>query len=354
MAGFLHQIQKIAQLVLDLFRGHVRRHKALLYFACARKPLFWKWKVSGLRRRNRGAPVILISLVEHLGDIVAAEPIARYLRDENPDAVILWAIRKQFRDLVEHNPAINGILTVGCLSEWICMADHKLFDKVYDLHVPGRECPLCRWKWDNPSAGGDVNLRNYFHFGNLLQIFCQVAGLAKLDDAPQLYIPRHVRSEVDAIGVPRNFVTIHCRSNRVERDWITAKWQALTEQIIAKYAITVVEVGLEPVVNHSGRGYVNLCGKLSVLQTAEVIRRSALFVGIDSGPAHLANAAGTYGVILMGHFGPFKTYVPYSGDYASGSNADVIHADGPAASISVERVLQSVEQRLYSAKSELL
>ena len=48
--------------------------------------------------------------------------------------------------------------------------------------------------------------------------------------------------------------------------------------------------------------YLNLSNKLSILSTAEVIKRSSIFIGLDSGPSHIANAVGTKGIILMGDY----------------------------------------------------
>jgi heptosyltransferase III len=92
----------------------------------------------------------------------------------------------------------------------------------------------------------------------------------------------------------------------------------------------------------------DLCGRLLLLETAEVIRRAALFVGIDSGPAHLANAVGTPGVLLLGQYRTFGRYMPFSGGYADGSRATVLHADGPAATLTVDEVFDAVMRRLRS------
>jgi heptosyltransferase-3 len=82
------------------------------------------------------------------------------------------------------------------------------------------------------------------------------------------------------------------------------------------------------------------------MQTAEVIRRAALFIGIDSGPAHLANATGTPGIILLGRHAGFESYTPYSAGYADGTLADLVRCDGPAANIEVESVIARVSKRL--------
>ncbi|MGH7506611.1 MAG: glycosyltransferase family 9 protein, partial [Longimicrobiales bacterium] len=88
------------------------------------------------------------------------------------------------------------------------------------------------------------------------------------------------------------------------------------------------------------------CGRLGILETAEVIRRAALFIGVESGPGHLANAVGTPGVVLTGHFSGYERYMPYSGAYADGTSADLIQWDGPAREIPVERVLAGATARL--------
>jgi ADP-heptose:LPS heptosyltransferase len=105
----------------------------------------------------------------------------------------------------------------------------------------------------------------------------------------------------------------------------------------------IVEIGIVALLhgcNHPK--YLNLCGRLSILESAEVLRRAVLFIGIDSGPAHLANAVGIYGVILMGNYLGFERYNPFSGGYKDGSNASIIYSQGLVSEIPVEQVLQVV------------
>ena len=92
--------------------------------------------------------------------------------------------------------------------------------------------------------------------------------------------------------------------------------------------------------------YKSFCGSLSILETAEVIRRAKLFIGIDSGPAHLANAVGTFGVIMFGNYIGFERYNPFSGGYRNGSNAVLLYANGPVEAIQVDSVFVEVEEYL--------
>ncbi|MDA4630492.1 hypothetical protein NZA98_05080, partial [Escherichia coli] len=81
--------------------------------------------------------------------------------------------------------------------------------------------------------------------------------------------------------------------------------------------IAVVEVGSlkKQALPSPLEGTIDLVNKTPLLATAEVIRRAKFFIGIDSGPAHMANAVGVPGIILLGRIGVFRNYNPFSGHF---------------------------------------
>ncbi|OGU10242.1 MAG: hypothetical protein A2075_21565 [Geobacteraceae bacterium GWC2_58_44] len=64
--------------------------------------------------------------------------------------------------------------------------------------------------------------------------------------------------------------------------------------------------------DESGARGLNLCGKLTLRQSAAIVKRCRLAVGAETGTAHIACAVGTPNVILLGggHFGRFMPYTP--------------------------------------------
>jgi ADP-heptose:LPS heptosyltransferase len=72
-------------------------------------------------------------------------------------------------------------------------------------------------------------------------------------------------------------------------------------------------------------------------EIARLMRDSALFIGNDSGPAHVAAAFGVPEVVL---FGPssLDTWAPWR------TPAEAIKADGPLALLPVPRVVAAVER----------
>ena len=84
-----------------------------------------------------GAPrmKVVIGLVEHLGDIVACEPVARYVKAKYPGCKVSWVVNDTFRELVDYNPYIDATVTVECLTDWIKFTKHQAYDRIIDLHV---------------------------------------------------------------------------------------------------------------------------------------------------------------------------------------------------------------------------
>ena len=295
-----------------------------------------------MKRRVPGRKFIVINLIESFGDVVACEPVARYVRSCHPNAYIVWTVRRPYRDLVLHNPAIDEVFFLYCITEWIYLASSGLFDEIIDLHLQNRECTSCRKPLLKDSGNTEVTIHNYYNHGNLLAAFCKSAGIPIIEDQPRVYIPNGTIRTVDLLGLPDEFIVVHCSSSEVNRDWMQKKWHLLTHKIISDLDHSVVEIGLQSLLNLKSDRYVNLCAKLSPLETAEIIRRAKLFVGIDSGPAHLANAVGTFGIILLGEYKIFKRYMPFSGGFKNGKNATILHYDGPVSDIPVNMVYEAV------------
>lgn len=304
------------------------------------------------RRNHREKELIAVVRTEHFGDIVAVEPLSRHIRSLHPDAHIIWFVKPVFKELVEVNPHIDEVIPERCVTERQVVLKSGVFDKVYELQFRNNNhCPVCQAYYDNPVAvSKGINVDNYFEYGNLLEVFASVGDLGlPADQQPKLYLQKRHREKADSLNLPEGYIVIHCQSNFAPKDWPAENWQKLAQWLIEQYSYTIVEVGLTSNLDIHHPRYLNLTGQLSILETAEVIRRANFFIGLDSGPAHLANAAGTYGVILMGALNRFATYNPYSGSYGSGQNCTIIRDPGkPCSQLSYARVTSSIRDILPS------
>lgn len=306
------------------------------------------WRRLQLRTSGRGnCKLVAISLVEQLGDIVAAEPVARYLRKRAPGAHIVWFVRRPFASLLTSNPNVDEVVRVVCLSEWIRIAKSVPFDETVDLHFHGRTCHVCKELYSKPTGDCGVTLSNYLDHGGLLPAFCRSAGLPELNEQPEAHIPQRTVDRVNRMNLPGKFVAICGGSSMDTKNWREDKWCELVGRIDRELDVETVEIGLTSAMpGLKDARYRSLCGRTQVLDMAEVIRRALVFVGIDSGPAHLANALRKPGVVLLGQHAAFQSYMPFTGCYAEGRGAEIVRVDGSVADIPVSRVFDAVARAL--------
>lgn len=287
--------------------------------------------------------LIGIFLTEHFGDIVACEPVIPWLRERNPEASLIWFTRPAYVDLVRYHPQLDEVMELGSISEAVHVLRTKLFDQVVDLHVDGKGCTVFnrihKKTWGDPRINGD----NYYHQGPLLHAFSMSAGLPCFDGQPQLFLPDAIKEDLHRFELPSEYIVVHARSNEGTRNWRAQRWNELALAILARSNWTLVEVGLDPVLENNGGRVVNLCSKLSLLETAEVIRGANGYIGIDSGPAHFANAFRIPSVILLGHYKVYLRYMPYTGFLRANAAKMVIQWDGPASEIPVSEVMRRFE-----------
>ncbi len=332
--------------LLQAFYWRLRRNRADAVHMLSVLPSFAALALRLPARLRKGRPrggrqVMAIVLLERMGDIVAAEPLARLARRTFPDAWICWIVQAPYVALPKHYPEIDDTIVVRCLTEWMLVERLRLFDVVWNLHIDGTDCPHCCI----PRHDGVVpTRRDYFHHGGLLAVQCLSAGLPVLDESPVLAPP--AAATVAALALPSRFIAIHGASTDPGREWTVAKWRALIARLLAETPMSIVEIGTRPMAVAADAGRQRAVCGLSMPETAEVIRRAALYVGIDSGPAHMAHAVATPGVILLGRYANFARYMPFSGSYADGSGATLLHANGPAATLTVDEVFAAVAARL--------
>lgn len=303
------------------------------------------------KKSRPGRELVAVIRTEHFGDIVAVEPLSRHIREKHPDAHIVWFVKPVFKELVEVNPHVDEVFAETCVTQRQQILSSGVFDKVYELQFRNNNhCPKCQAFYDNPIAvKRNINVDNYFNYGNLLEVFGRAAGIDDLpeDTRPKVYLQDRHREKADSLNLPNEYIVIHCQSNFSPKDWPVENWRRLCDWLLEYFPYSIVEVGLNSNLGIEHPRYLNLTGKISILETAEVIRRATLFIGLDSGPAHLANATDTYGVILMGRLGDFDSYNPYSGRFGSGENCTIVREHGkPCAQLSYTRVVNSIKDIL--------
>ena len=151
-------------------------------------------------------------------------------------------------------------------------------------------------------------------------------------------------AELEALG-GAPFIAVNAGGKDPSKDWGEARWASLLDRLgrdLSGHALVIVGApddqsrAARMIAAWPGRNGLSLCGKLSPRQSAAALAEAALFVGHDSGPLHLAAAAG---VPCLGLFG--ASNLPRSW-HPEGSSVSILHDMNGVQAITVEKTLTEV------------
>lgn len=326
-------------------------HSLALANSARRNARILRELLAAKRLRNPSARLVTLFLPERFGDMVASEPILRQLRRNHPDDCLVWICLAENTAIHGHHPDLDGIVGLFCVAEYGRHAELLKTGVPYFFANGATVCWVCQSRPRDLTGRAIVPADGYYHRGNLLQVHCDFGGIPRLDEAPQVFWgPQHA-AELDHLSLPPKFAVLHTRSVDPARNWTDGSWAHLATWLQTELGLPVFEVGLKPLLAGVDGVRTDACGALSLPATAALIARASLFVGIDSGPAHFANAAGIPRVILLGHYAGYERYMPYSGTPRSLANARIIQWNGPASAIPLDHVQETVQTALATGSS---
>jgi heptosyltransferase-2 len=111
-------------------------------------------------------------------------------------------------------------------------------------------------------------------------------------------------------------LAVHLGAGTAAKRWPRRLWKFLIERFLGSGWRVVVVGGIEDLPLSSAlephERLRDWTGTMSVAQTTALLERADLFIGADSGPAHLAASAGTLSVILFSGTNQVRQWRPWS------------------------------------------
>ncbi len=294
---------------------------------------------------------ILVMRYRFIGDTVLTVPFLRNLRSAEPQAYIAWMVAPGSSDVVQGIPYVDEMIpwdpvtihvdsrgthrTIA--SKWKFIKDlrRRHFDKVYVLKRSLSSAILAYLSGAPKRIGFDTEGRGvllttrvpYRHDQHEVKNFLDILRADHVevkDDFLEIWTrpeeEEHMARILADSGVlpPSRLAVIHPFSAVSQRSWPLENFAALSERIVKDIGYTPVVVGgprdaglFQETRHLFPDRIVDLVGKCSLRETIALLKRSALFVGNDSGIMHLAAAAGTPLVALFGPQSPVK-FGPWS------------------------------------------
>ena len=291
------------------------------------------------RTLDQGFQPVVICRLERLGDVVACTPVARHLKVKlGAKTRIAWVCASDYAFLLHGNPDIDEVFIEPCLTTW-WVARSRLPPAiiVVELFLDTDRCCWTGLRMKQRSSG--ITTHNYYgERRSLLSAYSGAAGYPTPDDLPRLTVFEQERFEaLDSRPKKEKRLAVHFFSRNKERSW-NAESAACFCRTAAAHGWKIVELGKEQVVAsrlaqvRSPPPAGGLNGQLSALARAD------LFVGVDSGFAHCANALRIPALVLLGQFRSFPDYFPYSGNHAHSDSWRCLRSGGSMEGMSAETV----------------
>ncbi len=313
------------------------------------KPLFYDDTSSRNHNRNaedlvRGAKNILVIRQDSIGDLVLTSAFLRELRRSNAGAQITLVVDPNLINLVELCPHVNHVLgaelsfcgatvNLGRVLEAMRVSQGPLRASRFDLAlIPRWDADLYHsaylsnfsgarervaysedvsaWK-SAVNRGFDLLLTRAIHdrapkheLERNLDLL-RFAGGTIREKHLELWLSADDREttrcmlELGGVSASDLIVALGVGAAHRRRRWPLARFIEVGRFLEAKYGAKIAVVGGPEDYQFGHRvkvaipGAVNSCGRLSLRQTAALLERAQLTIANDSGPMHLAAAAGS-------------------------------------------------------------
>jgi heptosyltransferase-1 len=291
---------------------------------------------------------ILLVKPSSLGDIVHTLPVVHALKRSFPDCFIGWIVQQAFAPLLEADPSIDRLYPIDIPSTsepqagrfaWLTAVQSTVqtvknlrqqlqqapYDLILDLHASFRSGLLGACN----NGGLRIGFRDAKELNTLFQdqlisvaptiqhaqeknlLFCQHLGIWPAKEDFHLCSLENDRMAVQDFlheqGVENKTIIYANPAARWQtKFWPVENWAVLADTFAQQE--TVLIFGGSPqdreyittIAKHMQTAAVIAAGALNLAQSATLIRQSALYVGLDSGPMHIAALAGVPVVALFG------------------------------------------------------
>jgi heptosyltransferase-3 len=292
--------------------------------------------------------------MRYLGDTLLVTPLLSSLKKAYPEAEIDVLLYQNTAAMLEGNSDVSSLITTPAKPRWQDQLSlWKRIFRRYDLAINTQtgdrptlyaflaarvrigfvpQKPQTGWfKRYLFSRWLEFDTQKTHTVLELLKL-CQLLNIAP---AYQLTTPQLDLSgfeNLTGLNLPDNYVVLHPMPQWRYKQWTPEGWAAIADycqQQGLKVLISGSSIAAE--LDYIAKlqlptDTVNLAGKLSLAQLAQVIAEAKLFIGCDTGITHLAAATGIATIALFGPSDPVK-WTPWPVNYDSDKPPFVTHGN---------------------------
>lgn len=296
---------------------------------------------------------ILLITLRYLGDTLLTTPLLNALRAAYPEAQIDVLLYDNTKAMLAGNPAVTNIISTTAKprrQEYLQLL--KRIFRQYDLAITtqtsdkvaayamlaapvriGFVPPKPQTGWFKRyifSRFLEAETEKTHTVLELLKL-CQLLPIPPAYDLTPPRVTDDSFSVSDVVGSAR-YAVLHVMPQWRYKQWTREGWIAVAEYLYAQGVQVILSGGpvatevdyLNALLADMPAGTVNLAGRVSLAQLAQVISGAQVFVGVDTGTTHLAAATQVPTVALFGPTDPVK-WTPWPAQYQQSQSPFVTH-----------------------------
>lgn len=272
---------------------------------------------------------LLIIRFSSIGDIVLTSPVIRCIATQVKDVEIHFLTKKRFAILAESNPYITKVHTIEKnINEVISHLREEKFDHVIDLHKNLRTSKVHLALRRPFTTFNKLNIEKWlmvrFKINKLPPVhivdrYLNAASFLKIENDGQgldFFIPDVQRINISSAypELSAGFIAVVIGGNHSTKifpaDMVADVCNQLTLPVALLGGPDDKERG-EIITGLTGGKALNLCGKLSLMQSASMVEQSNAVLSNDTGLMHIAAALSKPIVSIWGNTIPEFGMYPY-------------------------------------------
>jgi len=311
---------------------------------------------------NDGKKKILILRFSSMGDILLATPVLKVLKDYFGESKcsIDWIVKRKFSNALESNSSIDNLYSFSSKKELKEIREKVKdvnYDYIFDLHKNLNSKFICKafekekvFKYNKRVLDRfllvyfKIRYKKIIPITNLYFSAIKSAGLNNFDETKwnlQFEIKGDCVFEKKTLEnckiddtLKNRYIVFVPGASYETKSWPKEKYRLLAEKIIKSKLdisskIVIIGYGKKEeeiatfISNENEDKIVNLVGKLSLNESAIVIKHSNLVVSNDSGLLHLAEVFKKRVIAIFGSTNEELGFYPYSTDYKVIENSEL-------------------------------
>lgn len=292
---------------------------------------------------------ILIVKLSSIGDVVMSLPVAAALRRQYPGAYLAWVVQPAAAGVLTGNPHLNEVLVTGgaqqgaralppLSSPFTLRRELRALKFTTSLDLQGLlKSAMLGWL---SGARERVGYRSWqegvricytrtaprrmdIHAVDSYLDLAAAVGAARTPVTFDLAVSDEDRAQVAQLLADRGPIATLIPGARWESKlWPPARFAAVADALHTEFGLTSAIIGgpgdtalAVAIAAAASAPLLDLTGKTTLKQAAEVFRRSRLTIGNDTGPLYLSSAVGTPTVAVFGPSDP-RRLGPYGPGHA--------------------------------------